>query len=67
MGSASRNRAGRRFGLLVSHISRISLDPPDPAPHVQSKPGGGASLTRLLLIKPDGTSDEILNGLLSHG
>ncbi len=62
MGSAGRNRAGRRFGLLVSQICHISLDPPDPAPHVQSKPGGGASLPRLLLIKPDGTGDEFLYG-----
>ncbi len=40
--------------------------PPDPPPHVQPKPGGGASLPRLLLIKPDGTFDEFLNGLKSH-
>ncbi len=39
--------------------------PPDPTPHVQPKPGGG-QFPRLLLVKPDRTGDEILDGLLSH-
>ncbi len=38
--------------------------PPDPPPNVQPKPGGSASLPRLLLVKPDRTGDEILDGLL---
>ncbi len=33
----------------------------------QPKPGGGTRLPRLLLVKPDRTGDEILDGLLSHG
>ena len=40
--------------------------PPDPPSHVQSKPGGGASLSQLLLIRSDGTFDEFLDGLKSH-
>ncbi len=41
--------------------------PPDPPFHVQSKPGGGFGLPRLLLVKPDRTSNEILDGILAHG
>ena len=43
-----------------------SAGTPDPAPHVQPKPGGGASLLRLPLVKPDRTGDEILDGILGH-
>ena len=32
--------------------------PPDPPPHVRPKPGGGARLAWLLLVKPDGTGGE---------
>ena len=41
------------------------LNPPDPTSHVQSKPGGGTRLHWLLLVKPDGTCDEILDGILA--
>ncbi len=46
-------------------MSRAVL--PDLTPHVQPKPGGGAKLPRLLLVKPDGTCHEILDGILGHG
>ena len=39
----------------------------DPPLRVQSRPGGGASLPRLLLVKPDCTFDELLDGLCGHG
>ncbi len=45
---------------LWGHITR----PPDPTPHVQPEPGGGESLPRLLLVKPDGTCHEPFDGLL---
>ena len=41
--------------------------PPDPSPHVQPKPGGAARLPWLLLVKPDRTGNEILDGILGHG
>ena len=41
--------------------------PPDPPPHVQSKPGGGTRLPRLLLVKPDRPGERSLDGLLGHG
>ncbi len=33
------------------------------SPHIHTKPGGGKCLPRLLLVKPDGTFDESLDGL----
>ncbi len=36
-----------------------------PTPHVQPKPGDGQSLPRLLLVKPDRTCNEILDGFLA--
>ena len=44
-----------------------SPSPPDPTSHVHSKPGGGESLPRLLLVKPEGTFDELLDGLPGDG
>ena len=35
-------------------------------PEVQPKPGGGQSLPRLLLVKPDRTGDELLDGLVCN-
>ncbi len=47
--------------------SEATVCPPDPAAHVQPKPGGGIGLPRLLLVKPDRTGDGILDGILVHG
>jgi len=64
-------RAGEPELTTATRIARVPSDvlqghartrPPDPTSHVQSKPGGGGSLPRLLLVKPDGTGDEPLDG-----
>ena len=49
---------------LVANGEAVGFQPP---PHVHSKPGGAMGLSRLLLIKPDGTFDEILDDFLDHG
>ncbi len=41
--------------------------PPDPPLHVQSRPGGGSNIPRLLLVKPDRTCHELLDGFCGHG
>jgi len=54
--------APSRRGFRVAWI-RVAKPGPclaDPPPHVQSKPGGGFGLPRLMLVKPDRTGDEIL-------
>lgn len=45
-----------------------SIQPPHPYMPLEilSKPGGGKRLPRLLLIKPDRTCNEPLNGLCGH-
>jgi len=48
------------------HILTNATGPPDPLFHVQPKPMGTVRLPRLLLIKPDCTCYEILNGLSSN-
>ena len=48
-------------------LSPALPDPPDPTPHVQPNPGGGIGFLRLLLVKPDGTFDELLEGFLCDG
>ena len=59
-GFGSRNAVGR----CPRHSG---ASPPDPAPHVQPKPDGGIGLPRLVLIKPDGTGGELLDGLCGQG
>jgi len=57
-----------RFGVLTGRpVLEVTADPrprpTKPTPHVQPKPGGGQSLPRLLLVKPDRTCNELLDGL----
>ena len=39
----------------------------EPSSHVQPEPGGGASLPRLLLIKPGDTGNKTDRSLLAYG
>ena len=65
--TASASFVNLQFLRWRTTFRQSRLNPPDPTSHVQSKPGGGARLPRLLLVKPDRTGDEILDGLLSDG
>ncbi len=53
--------------ILSSSRPESRVGPPDPTPHVRPKPEGAAKLPRLLLVKPDRTGDEFLDGLCGHG
>jgi len=46
----------------VFFARNASKSPSDPTPHVLPKPGGGQRLPRLLLVEPDRTFDEVLDG-----
>ena len=50
----------------MSDVVQPRPNPPELALHVHFEPGGGASLPRLLLIKPDRTRHEPLDGLCGH-
>jgi len=48
----------------MTNIHETRPCPSDPAFHVLPKPGGTTRFTRPLLIKPDCTFNEIIQGLL---